>query len=134
MPWWPVGLALALIAVRPLAANAQRPAPDPPILYSEADARAAICYANSMPEIGPKLRGLPHPLVLLDGRRAQAVDSTLAHCERQVVRPKWVASMDYVADGSMYGRRAAAGAVRIKSAAYVLAMQRRDSILTARRK
>jgi hypothetical protein len=134
MTRWPVGLALALIAARPLAANAQRPAPDPPILYSEADARAAICYANSMPEIGAKLRGVPHPLVLLDGRRAQAVDSTLAHCERQAAQPKWVASVDYLADASIYGRRASAGAVRIKSAAYVLAMQRRDSMLAARRK
>lgn len=134
MTGWPVRLALALIAARPLVANAQRPAPDPPILYSEADARAAICYANSMPDIGAKLRAVPPPLVLLDGRRAQAVDSTLAHCERLIARPKWVASVDYLADGSMYGRRALAGAVRIKSVAYIVAMQRRDSILAARQK
>lgn len=86
-----------------------------PILYSEADARTAICYAAGLPDIGLRLRAVPRPRVIIDGRVAQAVDSTLTRCHTTETPPTWLASVDYLADASAYGRCATHGIVRIES-------------------
>ena len=86
-----------------------------PILYSEAEARSAICYAAELTDIGAKLRSVPHPRVIIDGRIAQAVDSTLTKCHAHETPPTWLASVDFLADASAYGRCATEGIVRIES-------------------
>ena len=90
------------------------PAPAP-ILYSEAEIRAAICYAALLPTVGPELRRIPRPRVIIDGRIAQAVDSTMVRCKPKETPPAWLASVDFLADASAYGRYATHGIVRIES-------------------
>ena len=103
-----------------------------PILYSEADARAAICYAATLPGVGPKLRAVPRPRVIIDGRIAQAVDSTLTRCRAKETPPEWLDTVDYLADATAYGRYATHGIVRIQSFTFTAFVKRYTAEQAAR--